>query len=216
MEHASLFSKNFLYLPIPIGLLGVVALYKRRQTVAIFLFIMFGINFLFFSYLAVSDYYTMPIPSYYIFSIWVGYGIAVIFQELSNGYGAIKYISVVLCVFVVGAQLVNQLPARIQRSNTRTVTEFILPALNAFPRNAIVINRWENYAPLLYFQQVRKIREDVTLVVSDNFIDQINMYFLQEPGRPLLIDNNDRVLWDNYQIKRYYRRWFLIAEPAPK
>jgi hypothetical protein len=198
------------------GLVGAVALHNRRRTAAIFLDLIFGINFLFFSYLAVSDYYTMPTPSYYVFSLWVGYGLAVLFQKLTNRMGAVKNIGVVVCALVIGAQLVNQLPARFERSNTRPVTELILPALNAFPKDAIVISRWERYAPLLYFQQVRKIREDVTLVVSNEFLDQIALYVLQSPNRPILIDNHDKILGENYQIKRYHRRWFLIIAPIEK
>ncbi len=216
IKHASLFSKNFLYLPIPIGLIGVFALFKQRRMLSLFLGLAFGINYLFFSYYAVSDYFTMPTASYFIFSVFVGCGLAFLARKRSLVNENVEFAGIVLCVLLIGAQLVNQLPARFERSNTRPVTELILPALNVFPKNAIVISRWERYAPLLYFQQIRKIREDVSLVVSNEFLDQIAAYSLQSPDRPILIDNNDRVLWDNYHIKRYYKRWFLIIAPIGK
>jgi hypothetical protein len=205
-----------MYLPIPIGLLGVFAFFKQRRMAGLFLGLAFGINYLFFSYYAVSDYFTMPTPSYFIFSVFVGCGLAFLSQKRPLVNENVEFAGIVLCVLLIGAQLVDQLPARFERSNTRPVTELILPALNAFPKNAIVISRWERYAPLLYFQQIRKIREDVRLVVSDEFLDQIATYSLQSPDRPILIDNNDRILWDNYHIKRYYKRWFLIIAPIGK
>ncbi|RPI67958.1 MAG: hypothetical protein EHM38_09090 [Geobacteraceae bacterium] len=100
-----------------------------------------------------------------------------------------------------------------ERSNTFPVTELVLFALDEFPEDAIVISRWERYAPMLYFQQVYKVREDVTLVVSNEFLDQINEYSLRFPDRALLIDNKSDVLVEEYTIKRYFRRWFLIVAP---
>jgi len=67
--------------------------------------------------------------------------------------------------------------------------------------------------PFLYFQQVRGIREDVTLVVSDNYMDQISFYYLTAPERPILIDGRSPMLREKYEIERYYRRWFVVIAP---
>lgn len=151
IKHTSLFVKNFLYLPIPIGLLGAFALYKQKRIPGLFLGIAFGINYLFFSYYAVSDYFTMPTPSYFIFSVFAGYGLSFLANRRSSVKEIVEFTGIVLCLLLIGAQLVIQLPARFERSNTRQVTELILPALKIFPKNAIVLNRWERYAPVFIF-----------------------------------------------------------------
>lgn len=216
IQHANLFSKNFLYLPIPIGVLGAFAFFKQRRIAGLFLVFIFLINYLFFSYYAVSDYFTMPTPAYFIFCLWVGCGVAATGQWLKNHENIWKTISLALCLLVIGGQLISQLPERYALSNTRPVTDLIVPTLIAFPKDAIVISRWERYAPMLYFQQVRKMRGDVTLVVSYDYLNQINLLTLQAPGRPILIDNNDKMLKESYQIKHFQRRWFLIVAPLKK
>jgi hypothetical protein len=211
--HTSLFAKNFLYLAVPIGLLGALTLFKSGRNAAIFLVAAFLINFLFFSFYAVSDYFTMPTPSYYIFSIWVGCGLAFLSRIRPVNEKTLEFAGLIFCIALVMVQVRGQLSARVDRSNTYPVTELVLSALKEFPEDAIVISRWERYAPLLYFQQVYKVREDVTLVVSNEFMDQINKYSLQSPERALLIDNRSDVLTEKYTIKRYFRRWFLIVAP---
>jgi hypothetical protein len=210
MSHTGLFSKNFLYIPIPIGILGVYTLFRQRRNAAIFLGGVLVINYLFFSFYAVSDYFTMPTPSYFIFSVFVGCGLATLSQMLPIDDKYIEFVGFVLYIILVVIQLFNQFPSRYERSNTLPVTELVLPALKEFPRNAIVISRWERFAPLLYFQQVYEIREDVTLVVSNDFTKQIDTYYANAPYRPLLIDNKSDDLKEKYEIERYYRRWFLI------
>ncbi|GAB4463536.1 MAG: hypothetical protein Kow0070_24180 [Anaerolineales bacterium] len=213
-EHTSLFSANFLYAAVPVGLLGALALFKPRRNAAIFLSAAFLLNFLFFSFYAVSDYFTMPTPSYYIFSIWVGSGLAVISRSWLANEKALEFAGLVFCVALVLAQVRGQASARVERSNTYPVTELILPALKEFPKDAVVISRWERYAPLLYFQQVYGVREDVTLVVSDDFLSQIQAYSLQSPSRAILIDNHSEALMEKYAIKRYFRRWFILLKPT--
>lgn len=213
IKHTSLFANNFLYLPVPIGLLGMFALLKQKKIPGLYLGIAFGINYFFFSYYAVSDYFTMPTPSYFIFSVFVGYGLACLVWRRTSANEIVEFASIALCILLIGAQLVNQLPVRFERSNTRPITELILPALEAFPKDAIVLSRWERYTPLLYFQHVRGIREDVTLVEADNYIDQISSYYLTMPDRPILIDGRSPLLTEKYKIKRHYRRWFVIIEP---
>jgi hypothetical protein len=217
MEHARIFSTNFLFLSLPVGLLGLLGLLKQKRTVGLFLGIAFGINFLFFTYYSVSDYFTMPTPAYFIFSIFIGYGLAVLPQNrLLGNPNNVELAAIILCALIIGVQLVNQLPPRLERANTYPVTELLVPALNAFPKNAIVISRWERYAPLLYFQHVGNLREDVTLVESDDFLGQISSYSLNSPDRSILIDNHGQKLSEKYQINRYYRRWFLIVAPVDK
>ena len=214
LEHGRLFSENFLYLPIPIGLLGAVVLFGHKRATALFLALLFLTNYLFFSYYAVSDYFTMPTPSYFIFSIFVGYGLAFLAQRGSAGGQAIEYAGVAACVLLVGAQLFLQFPARFERSNTIPVTNLILPALEAFPPDAIIISRWERYAPMLYFQQTRDLRKDVTLAISSDYLAQIHVYSNGMPGSQILIDNRDKELTEKYRLKHYYRRWYLIVAPA--
>jgi hypothetical protein len=156
----------------------------------------------------------MPTPSYYIFSIWVSCGLAVTWRARIANETALEFASLVFCVALVMAQVRGQVFARVDRSNSRPVTELILPALEEFPKDAIVISRWERYAPLLYFQQVYGVREDVTLVVSDDFLNQIRAYSLQSPGRAILIDNHSEALKEKYTVKRYFRRWFILLTPT--
>jgi hypothetical protein len=216
IQHAGIFSKNFLYLPIPVGVLGAFALFKQKRIPGLFLVFAFAINYLFFSYYAVSDYFTMPVPAYFIFCIWIGCGLAVIASWLAERKSVWKFVSIFICLLVIGGQLAGQLPARLERSNTHPVTDLIIPAMNSFPQNAVVISRWERYAPMVYFQQVRKMRGDITLVVSYDYLDQIDTYLHNTPARPVFIDNNDKTLIKNYKIERYYRRWFIILAPIGK
>jgi len=211
IDHARFFARNFLYLPMLFGVSGTASLLRSKRNAGFLLLFAFAINFLYFSYYAVTDYFTMPTPSYLIFCIWVGCGIASLTGKTSKGI--VGWVSAGLCLLLVVVQVRQQLPVRLETARTSPISNLILPALESFPENAVVISRWERYTPMLYFQQVKKVRADLTLVVSYDYLNQIADLSSQGSQRSILIDNNDDLLREKYVIQRYYKRWFLIVAP---
>jgi hypothetical protein len=65
---------------------------------------------------AFALYFTMPTPSYYIFSIWVSCGLAVTWRARIANETALEFASLVFCVALVMAQVRGQVFARVDRS----------------------------------------------------------------------------------------------------
>ena len=162
VDHGLLFAGGFAWLGMALGLVGLARQWQRERGLALGLLGAFALNIGYFTGYTASDYYTMVTPSYFIFSLWLAYGI----QELAGQAGRLRVrpLAVVAPLAVVGALVATQAGARVARSQSRQVTDFCLSSFATFPANATVIARWGRYAPLVYFQRTQGLRPDVTLV----------------------------------------------------
>jgi tetratricopeptide (TPR) repeat protein len=177
----------FYFLPLILGLIGMVYQYRkqRKDFLVVMLFFFFtGIAIIIF----LNQYTNEPrerdygfAGSFYAFSIWIGLGVAGLF-ELLRKYAP----ATIVATLVTGVSLlaVPGIMAREgwddhDRSNRYTARDYASNYLNSCAPNAILFTNGDNDTfPLWYAQEVEGIRTDVrvvnlSLLNTDWYIDQI-------------------------------------------
>jgi hypothetical protein len=160
-EHSLLFAKNFLGVGVLLGLLGLWRLWREQRAICFGLLIIFVVNFGYFTGYQTSDYSDMVTPAYLVFSLWIGCGLAFL---LAQPRATVKALGFAVSLALLGGLLVWQLPARLARSHSTQVTDFVMSSFEVLPENAVAISAWPKFAPMLYFQRVHNQRPDLTLI----------------------------------------------------
>jgi len=178
---------TYYFLPLLLGLVGLFFQIKwdKRNFFALFLFFAFtGFAIIF---------YTNPKPfeprerdyavvgSFYIFAIWVGFGVLALYEYLKN-FATRKKVAIaitVLCLLGVPTLMAFQNWDDHDRSNRYTTRLNAQAYLESTDPNAIMFTIGDNDTfPLWYMQEVEGIRTDVKLVntslfQTDWYIDQM-------------------------------------------
>lgn len=180
-------NNSFYFLPFILGLIGLAYQYKkeRHDFLAVMLFFFFtGIAIILF----LNQYTSEPrerdygfAASFYVFSIWIGLGVAGLIGLLKK-YGPANIVAV--SVSLVSLLAVPGIMAKEgwddhDRSNRYTARDYATNYLNSCAPNAILFTNGDNDTfPLWYAQEVEGIRTDVrvvnlSLLNTDWYIDQI-------------------------------------------
>jgi len=162
VEHGQLFAKNFLGVGVILGLVGLWQQWTKHRAICICLLIIFAINFGYFTGYAAPDYFYMVTPSYFVFALWIAYGLAFFFDQRSRL--ALKIIGVIISMALVAGLFAWKLPVRLIRSRSTQVTDFALSSFENLPEDAVVVSAWRRFVPLLYFQETRTLRQDLILI----------------------------------------------------
>jgi hypothetical protein len=162
LEHAQIFSNGFTWLGVSLGLLGLICLWKKHRSVCPGLLLIFIANMGYFTGYHMWDYYTMVTPSYFVFSLWIACGIYFLARQLQPA--KLEFVAAVLPVVVLIGLLIPQMGSRLDRSRNTPVTDFVLSSFERLPTNAIVVANWNQFTPLLYFQRVHGLRQDLTII----------------------------------------------------
>jgi len=162
MEHGQLFAKNFLGVGVILGLVGLWQQWTKHRAICICLLIIFAVNFGYFTGYAALDYFYMVTPSYFVFALWIAYGLVFLFDQ--RGRLALKIIGVIVSIALVTGLFVWKSPVRLARSRSTQVTDFALSSFEALPEDAVVVSAWRRFVPLLYFQETRSLRQDIILI----------------------------------------------------
>jgi hypothetical protein len=75
VEHSGIFCRSFLFFGVILGLLGLRFHWKGQRPTCVALLVIFVMDMGYFTNYAATDYYTMAIPSYYVFSLWIAQGV---------------------------------------------------------------------------------------------------------------------------------------------
>ncbi|TSD63279.1 DUF2723 domain-containing protein [Inquilinus sp. KBS0705] len=197
-------SYNRLYfLPLIIGLLGVVYHFKRNQRDAGVVTVLF-----FFTGLAIVLYLNQdPLQprerdyayagSFYAFAIWIGLGVLFIAELLSKKInaktGAIA--ATVVCLLAAPILMASQEWDDHDRSTKLTPHDMAYNYLNSCAPNAILFTYADNDTyPLWYIQEVEGVRPDVrivnlSLLGTDWYIRQMKTQMNQSAPLPISMDN---------------------------
>ncbi len=180
---------HYYFLPLLLGLLGLVFQFDKDKRGSWLVFLMF-----FMTGIAIVLYLNQPpyqvrerdyayAGSFYMFAIWVGLGVAALWEWISNAAGPRSSKAVaagvsVLCLGVpalMGAQNWDDH----DRSNRYTAPEMAYNYLNSVGQNGLLITHGDNDTfPLWYAQEVESVRTDVrvvntSLLGTDWYIDQM-------------------------------------------
>jgi hypothetical protein len=196
--------RDFTWPGVLLGLGGLAVQFRRRPD-ALFLLA----NFVLHGFLAANHHlprqWTFFIPSFLIFSLWIGEGLGLIWHGLErfrlNSQAATAGLGMTLAVAMLALPLVP-FPGRYgsfraahdgagvldvwrQAIKQGEMGERLGSAVALVEQNAVIVGDWEQATPLWYFQQVEGLRPDVQIVYPVERLDEA-----AASGRPLYITRN--------------------------
>ena len=178
---------TYYFLPLILGLIGFLFLIARDKkmfwTLLVF-FLMTGLAIQFYTNVRPfepreRDY--SVVGSFYVFAIWIGFGVYAIFDALRK-YTASKFlphaVTLVCLILVPGILAANNWDDH-DRSGRKTAHAMAVKYLESCAPNAILFTIGDNDTfPLWYAQEIEGIRRDVRVVntslfQTDWYIDQM-------------------------------------------
>jgi hypothetical protein len=160
------------------------------------------------------------VGSFYVFAIWIGFGVYAIYDTLRN-YIQPKITGIV--VVVLGLLAAPVLMAfqnwdDHDRSEKRTAMATAINYLNSCEKNAILFTIGDNDTfPLWYAQEIENVRPDIKIVntslfMTDWYIDQMKFKTYQADGLPISF-THDQYVGDKldyaFYDKKTESRWDL-------
>jgi hypothetical protein len=196
-------SRNpYYFLPFIFGIFGLIYLFKKDKkyfliTMLLFLFTGLAISF----YLNQHPYQARErdysyLGSFYVFAIWIGYGVLGFYSFLSK---YLKHKNLIIMVFAIAFIAVPaQFLARNYNDHKRHQDDFAYyfayNMLNSCEEGAILFTSGDNETfPLWYLQETQKIRTDVRIVNlsflnTDWYLDQIQHQQRESESVALSVD----------------------------
>ena len=176
--------KHYFFLPLLLGLLGLVFQFDRDKRGSWLVFLMF-----FMTGIAIVLYLNQPpyqvrerdyayAGSFYMFAIWIGLGVLALYQWLADHGKALATGAGVLCLGVPALMAAQNWDDH-DRSNRYTAPEMAYNYLNSVGEQGILVTHGDNDTfPLWYAQEVEGVRTDVrivntSLLGTDWHIDQM-------------------------------------------
>lgn len=166
IDHTQIFIGNVTWLGVGLGLWGVVNLWKEHRTVCLGLILIFIAVMGYFTGYSASDYYTMVTPAYFVFSLWMAWGIYFLTRRLR--FAKVKFFTTFIPPVLLITLIYPQIGVRFTRSQNTPVTDFVLSSFEALPNDAIVVAHWKQFTPLLFFQETQGLRPDLTIIERQN------------------------------------------------
>jgi hypothetical protein len=175
------FASNFFYfdsktiifgfIPLLLGLAGLISLYRRDKKLAISLFSLFLItvivSIIYFN-LPVNYFRSMYrhyLPTFIIFSIFIFYGIHYIGESINRFISKIQWVVNLAFIIVIAGTFLTQYFHNHEKNNgsgnnfTRAHSENIMKSLDY---GGIIFSYGDNdYFPEIYLQEAEKVRPDI-------------------------------------------------------
>lgn len=216
VQHSLIFSRNFLYIGIPIGFIGLYRLFRLSSSFAVMTLIVVTINFLYFTNLAAYEYTSMVNPSYFFFCLWVCIGI----HYLSSFFSRLQIVfSLLLFGLFIITFFASQLPQKLKNHLSTPVTEFVQNSFRILPQDAVVIAPWGYFTSLLYFQTVYDQRPDLLIIelteemryYSHGTYRNFRQTIARNVGkRPVCVFKYKKGLRWKYSFKHLNNNWFQL------
>ena len=194
---------HYFFLPLLLGLLGLVFQFDRDKRGSWLVFLMF-----FMTGIAIVLYLNQPpyqvrerdyayAGSFYMFAIWIGLGVAALYQLLSDALKKVpaKALATGVSVLCLGVPVLMaaQNWDDHDRSNRYTAPEMAYNYLNSVGPNGMLVTHGDNDTfPLWYAQEIEGVRTDVrvvntSLLGTDWYIDQMKWACNESAPLPLKI-----------------------------
>ncbi len=210
---------KFYFLPLILGLIGLIYHYKRDNHDAWAVMLLF-----FFTGMAIVLYLNQTpyqprerdyayAGSFYAFAIWIGLGVLAIWEKLRTkvpGMAAIT-MTTLLCLVAVPGIMAKEGWDDHNRSHRYTSRDFAYDYLNSCAPNAIIFTNGDNDTfPLWYAQDVEGIRPDIrivnlSLLNTDWYIDQMKMKAYQSDPLPFSL-THDKYIQGTRDYVPFYDR----------
>lgn len=141
------------------------------------------------------------VGSFYVFAIWIGFGVYAIYDSLKNYLQPKIAGPVVIALSLLAAPVLmaSQNWDDHDRSNKYTAIAMAKNYLNSCEPNAILFTIGDNDTfPLWYAQEIEKVRTDIKIVntslfMTDWYIDQMKMKSYESDGLPISFTHDQYV-----------------------
>lgn len=208
---------NFFMLPFVLGLLGIVIQYFRRNRDLLILGLLFILTGV-----ALVVYLNSPpteprerdyiyVGSFYIFCIWIGFGVLSIADGLSKVLknGTTRAVAASVIGLAVPVMMGAKGWDNHDRSNRYHSVDFAKNLLNSCAPNAILFTGGDNDTfPLWYVQEVEGFRTDVrvcnlSLLGTDWYISQMKRKTYKSEPLPISLEYNNYIFGKNDIVPFY-------------
>ena len=193
---------HYFFLPLLLGLLGLVFQFDRDKRGSWLVFLMF-----FMTGIAIVLYLNQPpfqvrerdyayAGSFYMFAIWIGLGVAALWDWISRkARGKEKAVAIGVSVLCLGvpALMAEENWDDHNRSHRYTAPEMAANYLNSVGPNGMLVTHGDNDTfPLWYAQEIGGVRTDVrvvntSLLGTDWYIDQMKWACNESAPLPLTV-----------------------------
>ena len=212
---------TYYFLPLILGLIGFLFHLKHDKND-------FYVLLLFFAFTGLAIiFYTNPKPfeprerdyavvgSFYIFAIWVGFGVLAIFEKLKS-YASPKMVAIgvsVISLLAVPTLMASENWDDHDRSNRYTSHLNAKAYLDSCDENAILFTIGDNDTfPLWYMQEVEDYRTDMKLIntslfATDWYIDQMKRKTYDADPIPSQL-THDKYKWGTLDVAYYFEELF--------
>nr|WP_317632339.1 DUF2723 domain-containing protein [uncultured Flavobacterium sp.] len=198
---------TYYFLPFILGLIGLIFHYNKDKKSFYVLLILF-----LFTSLALKvflnerpfeprerDY--AVVPSFYVFAMWLGFGVFAIYEEIKKRISPKIAVPVVLATsfFAAPVLMASQNWDDHNRSGKNTAWVMAKAYLDSCEPNAILFTIGDNDTfPLWYLQEIENYRTDVRIVNTqllntDWYIDQMKAKAYESEGVPITFTHNQYV-----------------------
>ncbi len=186
------FKANYLVLGPIFGIIGIIELFRKNKKILFLLGLMFILNVSFYLNYYVYDVEMMFIPSFLIFSIFIGTGIFAIlefiknesthfkenitFKDMKFDIFSISMIFILLMSFLMPLSFYSANTDDIKQINDDKIVDFTFTALKGIPSNSTIITYWHPYTAFKYYQVVENVNPNVKIIAVDdqNLLNTIN------------------------------------------
>ena len=195
---------TYYFLPFILGLIGLFFLYNRDKK-------LFWVMLVFFLFTGIAiQVYTNVRPfeprerdysvvgSFYVFAIWIGFGVYAIYNALNKVYKhkLLAPTVTLICLGLVPAILAANNWDDHDRSGKKTANSMARTYLESCAPNAILFTIGDNDSfPLWYLQEIESVRTDVRVVntslfQTDWYIDQMKRKAYESDPIPSQLTHN--------------------------
>ena len=204
---------HYFFLPLLLGLLGLVFQFDRDKRGSWLVFLMF-----FMTGIAIVLYLNQPpyqvrerdyayAGSFYMFTIWIGLGVVALYQWLTDLAKSAPSESIAAGVTVLGLCVPALMAAQNwddhDRSHRYTAPEMAANYLNSVGPNGMLVTHGDNDTfPLWYAQEIGGVRTDVrvvntSLLGTDWYIDQMKWACNESSPLPLTVSQQQYLYGTN-------------------
>jgi len=208
---------TYYFLPLILGIIGLVFHFKKDKND-------FYILLLFFAFTGLAIiFYTNPKPfeprerdyavvgSFYIFAIWVGFGVLALFEKLKE-FANHKMVAIsvsIIALLAVPTLMASENWNDHDRSNRYTSHLNAKAYLDSCDPNAILFTIGDNDTfPLWYLQEVENYRTDMKLIntslfATDWYIDQMKRKTYEADPIPSQL-THDKYKWGTLDVAYFF------------
>jgi hypothetical protein len=214
--------QSFVGIGIVIGVVGLFKQVRDYPKQAIWLGLLFICPFLFYVDYGALDKDTMFLVTYAVWSIWIGFGVDAILDQIKtvssvavrNRATLVPFAQLCLLIVPLLALCVNFKYVDLSGDSRVSVRETGI--LHNAEQNAIILTTWSEIQALNYFQKVEGLRQDVLVIEKASFAaEKLESYVKKNiTDTTIYVTDYDYRLLDHYELQPLVVGYRVVARES--